>query len=185
MSKASANPAVKLEQWEIGRVLPYAGNAKVHPDLQVSQIAASLQQFGFVNPVLVDAANTIIAGHGRILAAQSLGMKKVPVIKLGHLSEDQAKALRLADNSIPQGGHWNPDLLEAELAHLSAIKFDLEPLGLDSIELQEIEEQITAPRPRANRTKTTLFISLRNEDVTKARKVIVAALDKAKVPHSL
>lgn len=186
MPKQSANPAVKVEQWDIGRVLPYAGNAKIHPDLQVQQLAASMQQFGFVNPVLVDAKGVLVAGHGRLLAAQSLGLKKVPVIKLGHLSEDQAKALRLADNSIPQGGRWNPDLLEAELAHLTAIKFDLEPLGLDNIDLQEIEEQVTSPvAPRANRTKTTIFLSVRNEDVAKARKTVVAALDKAKVAHNL
>jgi ParB-like chromosome segregation protein Spo0J len=186
MAKASVNPTIKVEQWEIGRVLPYAGNAKIHPDLQVAQLAASMQQFGFVNPVLVDAKGVLVAGHGRLLAAQSLGMKKVPVIKLGHLSEDQAKALRLADNSIPQGGRWNPDLLEAELAHLTSIKFDLEPLGLDNIDLQEIEDQVTTPAaPRTNRTKTTIFLSVRNEDVSKARKVVVAALDKAKIPHNL
>jgi hypothetical protein len=186
VAKPSANSAIKVEQWEIGRVLPYAGNAKIHPDLQVSQLAASMQQFGFVNPVLVDAKNVLVAGHGRLLAAQSLGMKKIPVIKLGHLSEDEAKALRLADNSLPQGGRWNPDLLEAELAHLSAIKFDLEPLGLDNIQLPDIEEQLTTPAaPRANRTKTTIFLSVRNEDVAKARKAVTAALDKAKISHNL
>jgi len=182
----SANPTVKVEQWDIDRVLPYAGNAKIHPDLQVGQLAASIKQFGFVNPVLVDAKGVLVAGHGRLLAAQQLEMEKIPVIKLGHLTEDQAKALRLADNSLPQGGRWNPDMLEAELAHLSAIKFDLEPLGLDNIELSDIEEQITSPSvPRANRTKTTIFLSVRNEDVAKARKVITAALDKAKVAHNL
>jgi hypothetical protein len=185
MAKTSANPAVKVEQWEIGRVLPYARNAKLHPELQVAQIAASMQQFGFVNPVLVDAKGVLVAGHGRLLAAQHLGLQRIPVIKLGHLSEDQAKALRLADNSLPQGGRWNPDLLEAELAHLTAIKFDLEPLGLDNIELPDIEEQLTQPAPRANRTKTTIFLSVRNEDVAKARKTITAALDKARITHNL
>lgn len=186
MAKTSANPVVKVEQWDIARVLPYARNAKLHPELQVAQIAASMQQFGFVNPVLVDAKGVLVAGHGRLLAAQSLGLQKIPVIKLGHLSEDQAKALRLADNSLPQGGRWNPDLLEAELAHLTAIKFDLEPLGLDNIELPDVEEQLTSPSaPRTNRTKTTIFLSVRNEDVGRARKVVIAALDKAKITHNL
>lgn len=185
MAKTSVNPSVKVEQWDIARVLPYAGNAKIHPDLQVSQLAASMRQFGFVNPVLVDAKGVLVAGHGRLLAAQSLGMGKIPVIKLGHLSDDQAKALRLADNSLPQGGRWNPDLLEAELAHLTAIKFDLEPLGLDNIELPEIEETLTQPAPRANRSKTTIFLSISNDQVVKARKVVAAALDKAKIPHNL
>jgi ParB-like chromosome segregation protein Spo0J len=166
-------------------VLPYAGNAKIHPDLQVQQIAASMQQFGFVNPLLVDAKGVLVAGHGRLLAAQLLNLKMVPVIKLGHLSDDQAKALRLADNSLPQGGRWNPDLLEAELAHLTAIKFDLEPLGLDNIELPDIEETLTQPAPRANRSKTTIFLSISNEQVAKARKIVAAALDKAKITHNL
>jgi hypothetical protein len=186
VAKPSANPAVKVEQWEIDRVLPYAANAKIHPDLQVQQLAASMQQFGFVNPLLVDAKGVLVAGHGRLLAAQSLGLKKVPVIKLGHLSEAQAKALRIADNTIASSGtSWNTDLLESELAQLRAVDFDLEPLGLDNIQLPEIEEQVTAPAPRTNRTKTTIFVSISNELVTKARKTIVAALDKAKIPHNL
>jgi len=186
MARARANPIIKVEKWDIGRVLPYARNAKFHPELQVSQLAASMQQFGFVNPVLVDAKGVLVAGHGRLLAAQLLDLKTIPVIKLGHLSEDQAKALRLADNSLPQGGRWNPDLLESELAHLTAIKFDLEPLGLDDIELPEIEDQATSPAvPRAHRSKTTIFVSVNNELVVKARKAIITALDKAKIPHNL
>jgi hypothetical protein len=187
MPKQSANPAVKVEQWDIERVLPYAGNAKIHPDLQVQQLAASMQQFGFVNPVLVDAKGVLVAGHGRLLAAQSLGLKKVPVIKLGHLTEAQARALRIADNTIASSGtSWNTDLLESELAQLRAVDFDLEPLGLDNIDLQELEDQVSTPTaPRTNRTKTTIFLSVRNEDVAKARKTIVAALDKAKVAHNL
>lgn len=187
MAKRSASPTVKVEQWDIERVLPYAGNAKVHPDLQVQQLAASMKEFGFVNPVLVDAAGVLVAGHGRLLAAQLLGLTKVPVIRLGHLSEAQAKALRIADNSIATSGtSWNEDLLEAELATLRAANFDLEPLGLDNIELPEIEEQLPSQSaPRANRTKTTIFVSISNEHVVKARKAIIAALDKAKIQHNL
>jgi hypothetical protein len=186
VAKPNANPAVKVEQWDIGRVSPYAGNAKIHPELQIKQLMESLVQFGFVNPVLVDAKGVLVAGHGRLMAAQSLGMKKVPVIKLGHLSEAQAKALRIADNTIASSGtSWNMDLLESELAHLRSVDFDLEPLGLDNIELPEIEEQVTPAPPRTNRTKTTIFVSINNELVTKARKAIIVALDKAKIPHNL
>jgi ParB-like chromosome segregation protein Spo0J len=175
-----------IEQWAINRVLPYAQNAKVHPDSQVDKIAASLSKFGFVNPILVDATGVVVAGHGRLLAASRLGMKKVPVIKLGHLTEDDAKALRIADNSISESGtSWDADMLEAELAALKAVKFDLEPLGLDAIELPELEEEVQPPPPRAARNKTTIFISVLNQDVTKARKAIVAALDKAKITHNL
>jgi len=171
--------------WPIKKVLPYAGNAKEHPELQIDQIASSIQQFGFVNPVLVDANGILIAGHGRILSAQKLGLKKIPVIQLGYLSEAQAKALRLADNVIPSKGTWNPDLVELELASLKSLNFDLQPLGLDNIEFPELDEDVIQPPPKANRSKTTIFVSILNQDVERARKVIVTALDKAKLSHNL
>lgn len=174
-----------IEMWPIKKVLPYAGNAKEHPELQIDQIASSIQQFGFVNPVLVDANGILIAGHGRILSAQKLGLKKIPVIQLGYLSEAQAKALRLADNVIPSKGTWNPDLVELELASLKSLNFDLQPLGLDNIEFPELDEEIIQPAPKANRSKTTIFVSILNQDVERARKVIIAALNKAHLTHNL
>jgi len=171
--------------WPIKKVLPYAGNAKEHPDLQIDQIASSIQQFGFVNPVLVDANGILIAGHGRILSAQKLGLKKIPVIQLGYLSEAQAKALRLADNVIPSKGTWNPGLVELELASLKSLNFDLQPLGLDNIEFPELDEEIIQSAPKANRSKTTIFVSILNQDVERARKVIIAALNKAHLAHNL
>lgn len=181
---AKSSPALKIEQWDIARLAPYPANAKIHPEVQVEQIKASMQQFGFVNPILVDGKGEVIAGHGRLTAAQQMGLAKVPVIKLGHLSEAQAKALRIADNSISQAGQWNVDLLEAEIATLRAIDYDIEPLGLTHIELPEVDEPVAAP-PRANRTKTTIFVSVPNASVAKARKAIAAALDKANIPHNI
>lgn len=184
----SAKPSadeLKVENWAISRVTPYAANAKVHPELQVSQIVASIRQFGFTNPILVDRNGVVIAGHGRIQAAVQIGMKKVPVIKLGHLTDDQAKALRIADNAIPQTGSWNQDMLEAELAALKAVNFELEPLGLDAIELPELETDVTPPPPRVNRSKTTIFLAVKNADAEKARKVCAAALTKARIEHNL
>lgn len=166
-------------------ISPYANNAKVHPGPQIEQIMASIRQFGFVSPILIDAEDVVVAGHGRLLAAAKLGMANVPVIRLGHLTPEQAKALRIADNSIAESGtRWDVDLLEAELASLRAVKFDLEPLGLDNIELPEVEDVLTVP-PKANRSKTTIFVSITNAQVEKARKVIIAALDKAKIGHNL
>jgi hypothetical protein len=178
---------MKVEQWTIGRVTPYAANAKRHPPAQVLKIIASINQFGFVNPLLVDRAGVLIAGHGRLQAAMEMGLKKVPVIKLGDLSEDQAKALRIADNSIAESGtSWDPDMLEAELASLRAVKFDLEPLGLDNIELPDLEDLATTPPPpRSNRSKTTIFLSVKNADAEKARKTVAAALTKARIEHNL
>ncbi len=166
-------------------ITPYPNNAKVHRDVQVGHIMESIKQFGFVNPILIDVNSVVVAGHGRLKAAVALGMKEVPVIRLSNLTEDQAKALRIADNSIAQSNtSWDVDLLEAELASLRAVKFDLEPLGLESIELPEIEEIAPVP-PKANRSKTTIFVSIANAQVEKARKVMVAALDKAKIAHNL
>ncbi len=189
MPRAKASPSesdvLKVEMWPIAKVLPYASNAKVHPERQISEIEASIKRFGFVNPVLVDAKGVVIAGHGRIFAAKKMGFKKVPVIKLGHLSEDEAKALRIADNSISiSGTSWDVEMLESELTSLRAVNFDLGPLGLDSIELPEIEDLPVQP-PRANRSKTTIFLSVKNEVAEKARKACVAALDKAGIAHNL
>jgi len=184
-AKSVAN-GMKVEEWTIGRVTPYAANAKRHPPAQVLKIIASINQFGFVNPILVDRGGVVVAGHGRLAAAMEMGLKKVPVIKLGDLSEDQAKALRIADNSIAESGtSWDPDMLEAELASLRAVKFDLEPLGLDAIELPELEEIPTAPPPKPTRNKTTIFLSVKNADAEKARKLVAAALTKARIEHNL
>lgn len=183
--KKRADTGIKVEMVSVGAISPYANNAKMHPEMQVSQIMASISQFGFVSPILIDAQDTVVAGHGRLLAASKLGMSRVPVIRLGHLNPEQAKALRIADNSIAESGtRWDVDLLEAELSSLRAVNFDLVPLGLDSIELPEIED-IVQPPPKANRSKTTIFVSIQNAQVEKARKAIVAALDKARIPHNL
>lgn len=183
--KKLADTSIKVEMVRMGDISPYANNAKVHPETQVSQIVASIKQFGFVSPILIDAKGTVVAGHGRLLAASQIGMERVPVIRLGHLSSEQAKALRIADNSIAESGtRWDVAMLEAELASLRAVKFDLEPLGLESIELPEVEDVVQQP-PRSNRSKTTIFLSIANAQVEKARKVVVAALDKARIPHNL
>src|SRR5262249_53967145 len=128
--------------------------------------------------------DVVIAGHGRLLAAGQLGMKTVPTIQLQHLSPDQVRALRIADNSIPEGGMWSPEILESELAGLRAVEFDVEALGLENIQLDEPEEIIPAAT-KAPRAKTTIFVSVKNEDVAKARKLIGAALDKAKIGHNI
>lgn len=184
--RKSANTGIKVEMVPTSSLVRYSQNPKVHPDPQVDQIAASVKEFGFVSPVLIDADDVVIAGHGRLLAADKLGMKTVPVIRLGHLSPEQSKALRIADNSIAAAGtSWDVDLLEIELAALRAVKFDLEPLGLDNIELPDLDDEPPAPPPKANRSKTTIFLSIANAQVEKARKVVITALNKANIPHNL
>lgn len=185
MAPRKSAKAMKVETIRTDHIIPYANNAKIHPEVQVGQIVASIQQFGFVQPILIDADNVVVAGHGRLLAAVKLQMPDVPVIRVGHLTPAQVQALRIADNSIAQSGTtWDVDLLEAELAALRAVKFDLESLGLENIELPDLDED-PVPVKKANRSKTTIFLSVPNAQADKASKLCAAALDKAKIPHNL
>lgn len=127
-----------VEQWETARLVPYARNARTHPEWQVAQIAASIAEFGFCNPLLVGPDRTIVAGHGRLLAAQRLGLARVPVIVLGHLSEQQRRALVIADNRIAENAGWDDELLRSELAALQEEGFDLEVVGFSDDELAEL-----------------------------------------------
>jgi DNA modification methylase len=119
-------------------LVPYAGNARLHSDAQVAQIAASINEFGFNVPVLVDAKGSIVAGHGRVLAAQRLGMDHVPVIRLGHLTPAQVRAYRLADNQIALNSTWDESVLAAELRALAGDDFNLSLLGFDDSALQQL-----------------------------------------------
>lgn len=125
----------KIEYKKTSVLIPYAMNARTHSDAQVKQIAASITEFGFVNPVLLRSDNVIIAGHGRVLAAQQLGMRDVPTIVLDHLSERQARALVLADNKIAQNSGWDFEKLSEEMSALAQLDFDLSLIGFDEQEL--------------------------------------------------
>ncbi|MBT7443373.1 MAG: site-specific DNA-methyltransferase [Methylococcales bacterium] len=129
---------MNVEQWSVDKLIPYTNNARTHSDEQVSQIADSIREFGFVNPVLVNGSNVIIAGHGRLLAAKKLGMTEVPVIVLGHLTEAQVKALTLADNKLAENAGWDEELLRIELKALQDMDFDLDLVGFDSTELDQL-----------------------------------------------
>ena len=136
---------MKIELIDIEKLIPYAMNARTHSDNQVSQIAGSIKEFGFNNPVLIDEDNGIIAGHGRVLASKKLDLKEVPCIRLGHLTDAQRKAFILADNKIALNSGWDYELLKAEIESLSDQDFRLELLGFDVNELNsilEIEEVI-------------------------------------------
>jgi hypothetical protein len=105
----------------LGGLIPYARNPRNHSDAQVAQIAGSIKEFGWTNPVLVDGANGIVAGHGRVLAARKLGLDRVPVIELAHMSEAQKRAYILADNQLAANAGWDEELLRLELADLSEL----------------------------------------------------------------
>ena len=129
-----------IEQIPLGLLVPYARNARTHSEEQVAQIAQSIQEFGFCNPVLIDAANGIIAGHGRVLAAQRLKLESVPCIRLGHLTDAQKRAYVLADNRIALSSGWDEEMLANELSDLHAEEFDMALLGFDADELAKLLE---------------------------------------------
>jgi DNA modification methylase len=122
----------------LGALIPYARNPRTHSDAQVAQIAASIREFGWTNPVLVDGTNGIIAGHGRVLAARKLGLEQVPVIELAHMSEGQKRAYVLADNQLALNAGWDEALLRLELADLSELGFDLGLIGFGEGELERL-----------------------------------------------
>jgi DNA modification methylase len=122
----------------LGELIPYARNPRTHSDAQVAQIAASIREFGWTNPVLIDRASGIIAGHGRVLAAGKLGLERVPVIELAHMSEAQKRAYVLADNQLALNAGWDDELLRLELADLSELGFDLGLIGFGEGELERL-----------------------------------------------
>ena len=130
--------AKRIELWPLERLRPYERNARTHSAEQVAQIAASIVEFGFTNPVLVDSHDGIIAGHGRLMAASELGLKTVPVVVLDHLSERQRKAYILADNQLALNAGWDTDLLRAELQDLAEQDFDLSLIGFSDDELADL-----------------------------------------------
>ncbi|SFM91616.1 site-specific DNA-methyltransferase [Nitrosomonas communis] len=127
-----------IEYRPIETLVPYINNARTHSDEQVAQIAASMIEFGWTSPILVDGHNGLIAGHGRLLAARKLGMDTVPVIELAHLSPTRKRAYILADNRLAENAGWDKELLTLELADLNSNGFDLDLLGFSSDELNEL-----------------------------------------------
>ncbi len=127
-----------VERWPIDRLIPYVRNARTHTEEQVAQVAASIIEFGWTNPILVGADGVIIAGHARLLAARKLGMTEVPVIVLDHLSETQRRALVLADNRLALSAGWDEEMLRVELDSLKADFFDLDLVGFTDAELEDL-----------------------------------------------
>src|SRR6202521_5979921 len=130
--------AKQVGLWLIDKLIPFARNPRTHSDAQIAQIAASIAEFGFNNPILVDTNAGIIAGHGRLLAARKLGLKEVPVIVLDHLTEAQKRAYIIADNQLALNAGWDEELLRLELATLAGEAFDISLIGFDDIELARL-----------------------------------------------
>ncbi len=181
MKKVAGNPvashavatqgAREVELWPLGRLRPYEHNPRTHSAEQVEKIAASISEFGFTNPVLVDGEGGVIAGHGRLLAAQRLGLLDVPVIQLGYLSDAQKRAYVIADNRLALDAGWDDDLLAEELERLRADGFDLGATGFSDKELADIlgeapagEELEEPPRGSAYQAQFGVIVVCENEE---------------------
>ena len=119
----------QIQQISVDSLSPYANNPRTHSAAQLDRLVQSIKEFGFVNPILTGDDGTIVAGHGRLMAAQAIGLQTVPVIKLSHLTEDQKRAYVIADNQLALNSGWDDDLLQAELKALGDVGFDLTVLG--------------------------------------------------------
>jgi len=133
---------MQIKEQKIDKLIPYVNNARTHSDEQVAQIAASIREFGFCNPVLVDKENNVIAGHGRLLAARKLEMDAVPTIRLEHLTEAQRKAYVLADNKLALNAGWDDELLKIELGELMDMDFEVDLLGFSDEEMKKLFKDV-------------------------------------------
>ncbi len=137
---------LSIEYKSTGAIIPYINNSRTHSEQQVQQVAASIKEFGFTNPLLIDEEGSIIAGHGRLQAAQMLGMDEVPTITLNGLTEAQRKAYVIADNKLALNAEWYFELLKVELENISD-KIDISVLGFDDQELANIIDSLNAEPP--------------------------------------
>ena len=129
---------LQVQQWSVEKLLPYARNARTHTDEQVAQVAASIIEFGWTNPILIGPDGVIIAGHARLAAARKLKMTEVPVIVLDHLTPTQRRALVLADNRLALSAGWDEEMLRVELESLEEEGFDLDIVGFTEDEIGEL-----------------------------------------------
>jgi DNA modification methylase len=143
---AGPNIDIQIERWPVDRLIPYACNPRTHDDEQVAQIAASIKEFGFVNPILAGPDSEMITGHGRLLAAGKLGMSEVPVIVIEGLSKNQRRALAIADNKLALNAGWDEELLRLEIEALKNAEYDLDILGFEDDELRALLAQQDAAR---------------------------------------
>jgi len=134
---------MKIEQIPTADLIPYARNTRTHSPEQVAQIAGSIREFGFTNPILIDGENGIIAGHGRVMAASKLGLAKVPCIRLAHLTDTQKRAYIIADNKLALNAGWDEEMLALELGELKDEDFDLSLIGFDEAELGDLMAETT------------------------------------------
>ena len=148
----------------VTELIPYASNARTHSEEQVTQIASSIREFGFINPIIIDDKNNVIAGHGRLLASKKLGLKEVPTLQVDHLTDTQRKAYILADNQLALNAGWDTEMLKLELAGLDDVGFDLELLGFDLKALDDVFEDENEDKTDLSDSETKYQIIIKCED---------------------
>lgn len=139
---------LEIKYKPLADLIPYARNSRTHSEAQIKQIAASIREFNFVNPILISTGNDIVAGHGRALAAEKLGLELVPTIELGHLSDTQRRAYVIADNRLAENAGWDSQMLAIEIDELAGCGFDMDLLGFENF--KELEAEIVDNRKLEN-----------------------------------
>ncbi|WP_343347624.1 ParB/Srx family N-terminal domain-containing protein [Sphingomicrobium sp. XHP0239] len=132
----------QIESRRVSDLIPYERNARTHSASQVSQLAASIREFGWTNPLLIDGKNNIIAGHGRMQAALKLGIDEVPVLVIDHLDDAQRKALGLADNKLALNAAWDEQMLALEVSELQVSDFDMKLIGFSNAEIADLSAEV-------------------------------------------
>jgi ParB family transcriptional regulator, chromosome partitioning protein len=150
ISLIDASPLDKRDPKDL---LPYAQNSRTHSDYQIKQIADSIMEFGFMNPVIIDDKDEVMAGHGRIFAAMRLDLPKVTVIRYDHLKPAQQRAYVIADNKIQLNAGWDHDILKSELKELDNLEFDLDVIGFSETELGALMGTLTPPEDEPEEEK--------------------------------
>ena len=173
-----------IDQTPIDELVPYENNPRTHSDVQLDRLVNSFKEFGFTNPILIDEDNNVIAGHGRLQAAQIAGLKTVPTITLAHLTPDQRRAYIIADNQLALNSGWDDDLLQAELKALGDAGFDLTLLGWgdnlptfgEDIDLSALDDFDDDPTTElADGVMKAIQIEFRPEDYDEAKALVDAA----------
>lgn len=177
--------ALKIEYLPVGKLLRYAKNSRTHSDEQVEQLVNSIREFGFTNPVLIDEKNELIAGHGRLAAAEILEMDKVPAIRLSNLSEKQKKAYRIADNKLALNAGWDMQLLAEEVKELMDDDFDIDLLGFNDAELDEMlsDEQPQEEDDNSSPVVQIKFLAIDKERIPATDMEIALLLDVYRQYH--
>lgn len=189
-SSSAVAMAKAIQLWPVQQLRPYERNARTHSEEQVNKIAASIVEFGFTNPILVDGDAGIIAGHGRLMAARKLGMTEVPVIELTHLGDAQKRAYILADNRLALDAGWNEELLAQELADLKEVEFDISTIGFTDAELAELLPDVRpGEMPELPSGEKPPFeqitFTLHSEQAEQVREALRLALGMGDFPDSL